>query len=152
MPWFLRCWPIKDRLAEIMAAMENADPVVRIRAADVAEKVTAVRPQWLAPFRKMLLRLLPRAEQAELRWHLAQMLPRLALSASERRITVQTMFAYLDDQSRIVQTSALQALADLAEDDPVLRRRLVPVLARLARSGPPSVRARARKLIAQRQR
>jgi len=57
------------------------------------------------------------------------------------------MHGYIDDRSRIVRTFAMQALFDLAKDDPSSRRRLVPLLNDLARNGSPAVRARAGKLI-----
>jgi len=41
----------------------------------------------------------------------------------------------------------MQALFDLAKDDPSSRRRLVPLLNDLARTGSPAVRARVRKLV-----
>src|SRR5258708_3843378 len=138
----------RDRFAEIVDGLSHADPLVRMRCADVAEKVSNVRPEWLASHKRTLLDLGKHATEKEVRWHIAQMLPRLALTPTERRATVAMMFDYLKDESRIVRTFAMQALADFAAEDGALRRRLLPLLHDLRRTSTPAVRARARKLVA----
>ena len=55
-----------------------------MRAVDAAEKITVTRPELLKPHKLELLGLLDEAEQIELRWHLALMAPRLALTGPER--------------------------------------------------------------------
>jgi hypothetical protein len=54
-----------------------------MRAADAAEKISLKKPQLLAPFKAELLGLAEETAQAELRWHLALMVPRLPLSRAE---------------------------------------------------------------------
>ena len=61
---------------------------------------------------------------------------------------VAILHGFLDDDSRIVRTFAMQALADLAEDDEQLRRQVLPLLAELTRTGTPAMRSRGRKLLA----
>ena len=137
------------RFRELVEGMHHDDELVRMRAADAAEKLTVTNPQWLQPFRWQLIRLAAQAEQQELRWHLAQMLPRLELSPRDRMIIAAILRRYLKDRSRIVKTFAMQALADLAMQDPQLRipiRRLISVL---TRTGSPSMRSRGRKLLLQ---
>lgn len=136
------------KLVAIIAGLSAADPVVRMRCADVAEKVSAAHPEWLQPHGKTLIDLAARATQQELRWHLAQMLPRLTLSVAEHRVAVKVMFDYLNDPSKIVKTFAMQALADFAQHDRSLRRRLPRVLVNILQSGSPAMQARARRLLA----
>ena len=50
---------------ELMAGLWNADPVVRMRAADVAEKVSRKQPELLQPFKAELLGLLREASEQE---------------------------------------------------------------------------------------
>lgn len=133
--------------AEIIAGLGDDNPLVRMRCADVAEKVSLQHPQWLRPYKRRLFALADRATEQELRWHLAQMLPRLDLDPQERRRVEALMRRYLADKSRIVQTFALQALADLATTDASIRRRVRPLIETLARTGSPAVCARARKLL-----
>ena len=97
------------------------DPIVRMRAADAVEKVSRRYPDVLHPFKVELLGLLSEATQQELRWHLAQMIPRLELSERERHRAAEAFRNYLNDRSSIVKTFAIQGLADLARDDASLR-------------------------------
>lgn len=136
-------------LAELVAAMADADPVVRMRAADAVEKVTAAHPNWLAPYTAQLLGPLAAIPQQEVRWHVAQLLPRLALADAEHQVAVAILFGYREDRSAIVRTCALEALARLAEGDAALQARVVPVLESALRDGTPAERSRARRLLAE---
>ena len=120
-----------------------------MRAADAAEKVTVTRPELLQPHKQELLGLLAEAEQIELRWHLALMLPRLKLNASERQRVAATLRHYLDDRSSIVKTFALQGLAGLAGQDTGLRETVKQTLEDSLRTGTAAMKARARKLLKQ---
>lgn len=132
---------------KLIAGLWSADPLVRMRAADAAEKVTRSRRGLLQPFKKELLGLMAEAEQQELRWHLAVMVPRLELNAKERQLAASTLNNYLEDRSSIVRTFALQGLADLAEDDPGLRPTVIELLRESTRTGTPAMKARSRKLL-----
>lgn len=135
-------------LTELVAAMGDADPVVRMRAADAVEKATAAHPEWLAPYTAQLLGPLAAVPEQEVRWHVAQLLPRLALDDAERQVAAGILFGYLDDRSAIVRTCALDALTRLAAGDPVLQARVVPALEAALRDGTPAERSRARRLLA----
>jgi len=134
--------------AVVFEAMLGEDEVVRMRAADAVEKATRSRPALLHGYQERLLREVAGVEQQEVRWHLAQMIPRLALDDAEREKAVALLTAFLEDESRIVQVNAMQALADLAAGDRALRREVVPLVQRLMETGSPAVRARGRKLLA----
>ncbi|HKM89173.1 MAG TPA: hypothetical protein VJX29_01055 [Candidatus Acidoferrales bacterium] len=132
---------------DLIAGLWSEDPLVRMRAADAAEKVTRSKHQLLQPFKKELLGLMVEATEQELRWHLAAIVPRLALSAAQRQQAISTLTRYLEDRSSIVRTFALQALADLAQDDPSLRPRVLELLNESVRNGTPAMKARSRKLL-----
>lgn len=132
----------------LVEAMRHEDPVVRMRAADAAEKVSSQKPALLQLFKSELLRLLAEAKQQELRWHLAQMIPRLSLTARERAWAATLLRTYLNDGSSIVKTLAMQGLADLASADYDLLPATIRLLVRLTRDGTPAMRARGRKLLA----
>jgi len=134
---------------QLIAGLWSEDPGLCMRAADSAEKVSREKPQWLQPYKKELLGLAAEAAQQELRWHLAAMIPRLPLNARERPIAASVMREYLKDRSSIVKTSALQALADLAGDDPEMRIEVIELLREATRKGTPAMKARSRKLLAQ---
>ena len=135
------------RFAELIECLWSDDPIVRMRAADAAEKASAVQPELLKPYKTELLGLLVEAEQIELRWHLAQMIPRLPLEKEEMRRAVDTLQLYLEDRSSIVRTLALQALADLSRSDRELQLRVREILKESGVRGTAAMKARARKLL-----
>jgi hypothetical protein len=118
-----------------------------MRAADAAEKVTRKNPKLLRPYKRELLGLMTEAAEQELRWHLAVMVPRMALIARERQVAITALNIYLEDRSSIVRAFALQGLADLVKDDPTLRSRVVEILRLATRNGTPAMKARGRKLL-----
>src|SRR5262249_9486960 len=102
----------------------DSDSVVRMRAADAVEKASRERRELLKPHKRALLTKVAASDQQEVRWHVAQMLPRLELTAKEREHAVSILFEYLEDRSSVVRTFAMQGLADLAMNDHRLRARV----------------------------
>jgi hypothetical protein len=137
-----------ERLVELFEGMLADDPVLRMRAADAVEKITALHPDWLQPFKRRILREVALIEQPEVRWHVCQFFSRLTLTARERRVVYALLQNYLTAESRIVRTFAMQALADLAEHDKALRAPIVRQLTALTRTGSPAMKSRGRKLLA----
>ncbi len=135
------------RFRELINCLWDENPVVRMRAADAAEKVSAKKPRLLDRHKSELLGLLAEAEQIELRWHLAAMVPRLRLTPAERQRAAAALQRYLEDRSSIVKTFALQALTDLAQNDATLHPKVKHLLEEAVQSGTPAMRARARKLL-----
>jgi hypothetical protein len=135
------------RFPELLKCLWNDNPIVRMRAADAAEKISIAKPGLLSPYKAELLGLLCEAHQIELRWHLAQMIPRLPLTAAERIRAPAALQGYLEDRSSIVRTFALQGLADLAGNDGKLRGTVREFLEQSARTGTAAMKARARILL-----
>lgn len=133
----------------LINGLEDEDPLVRMRAADAAEKLTVKNPQLLQPFKRRLINLAAQAEQQELRWHLAQMLPRLELSDKDRKSVATILRGYLKDKSRIVKTFAMQSLADLALQDSRLLASVTRRISAIMRKGSPAMKSRGRKLLLQ---
>jgi hypothetical protein len=69
------------------------------------------------------------------------------MNARERQFTITSLNTYLDDRSSIVKTFALQGLADLAENEPSIRPRVIETLREATRNGTPAMKARSRKLL-----
>ena len=134
-------------LPELIACLWSDDPVVRMRAADAAEKISVKRPNLLDPFKAALLGLADEVTQAELRWHLALMLPRLTLDKLERARARAALQRYLTDRSSIVKTWAMHGMAELSKGNPALDSEMLDLLERAFRTGTPAMRARSRKLI-----
>jgi hypothetical protein len=134
-------------LPELVAATLDEDRIVRRRAADAVEKVSRVRPELLAPHVETVLERLTARPEPELRWHVAQLLPRLPLTGRQRARALTLLTAYADDPSRIVQTCAMQALVDLTQGDRAARSAVLARVQDMADTGGPAVRSRARRLL-----
>lgn len=132
---------------KLIAGLWSADSLVRMRAADAVEKVTRRHRELLQPHKKELLGLMSGAQEQELRWHLAVMVPRLRLNATERQVALSSLNRFLEDRSSIVKTFALQGLAELAESEPSIRPGVVEILRDATRNGTPAMKARSRKLL-----
>jgi hypothetical protein len=102
----------------------------------------------LAAWKTALLGLLPEATENKLRWHLALVIPRLALGRTECRRAATVLQSWLEDgSSSIVKTMAMQGLVDLTLQAPSLKPEVVDLLRILSRSGTPAMRARGRLLL-----
>jgi hypothetical protein len=128
------------------AAASNA--ILLMRASDAIEKISRRRPEWLAPHKLDFLGLAGGTDQIEVRWHMAQILPRLPLTPRERIVAIDILFDYLKDRSSIVKTHAMQGLADFAAHDLKLKSKVLPLLEELTQIGTAAMRARGRKLLA----
>jgi hypothetical protein len=133
--------------AQVFAAVLDDNPVIRLRAADAIEKASALHPRLLQPHKRIILNKIAIIPQQEVRWHVAQILPRLKLTPKERGHAVSIFFDYLEDKSSIVKTSAMQALSDFAQTDSHLRKRILPIIEFLTTNGTAAMRARGRKLL-----
>ncbi len=123
------------------------DPLIRMRAADAIEKISADQPALLRPFKKNIIRLAGESRQQEVRWHMAQIIVRPAWTTREKDQVVEILFDYLNDNSKIVVTFAQQALSDFAAQDKKLHPRVVEVLKELTATGSPAIKNRGRKLL-----
>jgi hypothetical protein len=138
-----------DLFPEVIQAMTHSDPGIRMRASDAVEKFTRSKPDFLQPHKTYLLKKVLNSDQQEVRWHLAQIVPRLNLTPKERLRVAEKLFDYLEDDSKIVQANSLQALVDLAWDDDDLFNKVRAEVERLVEEGSPAVSNRAGKLFHQ---
>ena len=76
---------------ELIAGLWSGDALVRMRAADAAEKATRGNREVLQPYKRELLELMAETGEQELRWHLAAMIPRLRLNARERQLAASSV-------------------------------------------------------------
>jgi hypothetical protein len=132
---------------EIVKGMLHNDPLIRMRCADVAEKVTLKHPEYLIPYKKTILHEIAMVNQQEVRWHVAQMLPRLSLGDEEIDQAAEILFTYLEDKSNIVKVFSLQALFDFANLKPHLKKKVFGLLKEFAEAGSAAVKNRAGKLL-----
>jgi hypothetical protein len=133
---------------ELLRCLWSDDAVLRMRAADAAEKISRSKPGLLRSHKAEILGLADETQQQEVQWHLALMLPRLPLTPAERRRAAACLKEYLDVRSSIVKTHALQGLWELALQDEGLQSEVTQLLEHATRTGTAAMKARARKLLA----
>ncbi len=137
-----------EKMPELMVAIQHDDPVVRMRAADAAEKISTTHPELLQPFKRLLLTKIGAIPQQEVRWHVAEIIPRLKLTPKERRDAYALFNSYLTDKSGIVRTFSMQAMYDLSLQDPSLQPETRAMLQQLTATGTPAMKSRGKKLLA----
>jgi hypothetical protein len=141
------------RASRMMECLWDDDPAVANRAAHALERVTRdggpVAASILAGWKAALLGLLAEATENKLRWHLALVVPRMELTHDECRRAAQALQSWLEDESSIVKTMAMQGLYDLTRQDASLLPLVVDLLRIFSRTGTPAVQARSRLLLVQ---
>jgi len=133
----------------LIECLWDEDPGVANRAADALERASYHLPSILESWKAPLLGLLAEATYNKLRWNLALIVPRLALTVPECQRAAATLHTYLEDKSSIVKTCSMQGLAGLTRQDASLRPMVLDLLRVLSRSGTPAMRARGRILLRQ---
>lgn len=134
-------------LGDVVNAILVENPGIRMRASDALEKITRNNPEWLKPYKRQILTKIAGINQKEVRWHAAQILPRLNLTKKERRKAYDLMQVYLKDESSIVKTYAMQALTDIAMQDRSYARKVRNQVERLITEGSPAMKSRGKKLL-----
>ncbi len=142
----------RQKFDELFKNLFDADRLIVMRTADAVEKISQTHPEYLDSHKKELLELFQTANHIELKWHLAQLIPRLIIrlklneeetgSAWDRL----TQWALDKSGSRIVRVNSMQALFDIQKQYPELKKDFTDTLAKLDREIIPSLVARIKKL------
>lgn len=132
---------------DVVNAILADNPGIRMRASDAVEKITRVHPEWLKPYKRQFLSNIANIDQKEVRWHTAQILPRLNLTKNERKKVFDLMLTFLEDESRIVKTFAMQALTDIAVQDDRYVDKVRVLVKQLMKKGTPAMKSRGKKLL-----
>lgn len=134
---------------ELIAGLSDSDPIIRMRSADAAEKASRKNPTLLAEHRRQILSHLRKFSQQEVCWHIALMLPRLALTGAQAlRAAAALLHWARTSESKIVIVNSLQGLWQISADHAALRPQTMQLLRECMLTGSAAVKARARKLMA----
>ena len=84
--------------------LHSKERLIAMRAADVIEKVTKINHEFLKSHVVDILNLAEQNVEKELKWHLAEMIPRLKLDIYEKKRACDLLFKWLNDstESKIV--------------------------------------------------
>jgi hypothetical protein len=133
---------------ELFQLIFDQDRSVVMRAVDAVEKITVRNPEYLKPHRAQLLNIIMSADHKELKWHIAQLVPRIDLNKKELH-DVSHVLAYWagnKNESRLVRVNSLQGLYDLSLNRPELKENFIATLKLMEREAIPSIQARIRKI------
>lgn len=138
-----------QKIKELMAAILINDPLIRMRAADALEKIAAIHPDWLNPYKRFLLGPLAEIEQHEVRWHTALLLSYANWSHIQSIKIFELLVKWFrsETKSAIVRVNCLQAMSNLAHSHPKLIGLVHAVVESACRDGSPAVKARCKKII-----
>lgn len=143
----------QEKFDELFQGLFDADRLVVMRSADAIEKVTITHPEYLKVHKKELLDLFYTATHIELKWHLAQLMPRLMQQVNLNENETGNIWDKLSQQaldkterSRIVRVLSLQALFDIQKQYPELKKDFMDTLEKMDRENIPSIKARIRIL------
>ena len=129
-------------------ALTPEDNGLNMRIMDAIEKITRTDPGILARYKTTILTQLTLHTQKEVKWHVAQIIPRLSLSSQERKNIVSLLINnYLIDQSSIVKVNAMQALAEFALMDSALMTKVISIIRQAIQKGTPAMQVRGKKLL-----
>jgi hypothetical protein len=138
----------QESFDELFGLMLHHERPLVMRAADAVEKITLNHNEYLQPHKNQLLSILKSADQKELKWHIAQLVSRLALDKKELEdvLHILTYWALNQNESKIVRVNALQGLFNLARTHPDLQDNFYRTMEAMEHEMIPSIQARIRKL------
>jgi hypothetical protein len=141
----------KSLFDDLFTGLLQDNPVIRMRAADAVEKITKIHPEWLEPYKQKIIMELTLIESKEIRWHIAQLVPRLSLTKPQRTKVARILLGWLhnEKESKIVRVMAMQALADIPTDDIQLRKSIMSEIHKMSKSKTPSLKSRSKKILKQ---
>lgn len=143
---------LEDRtsLDELFDGIAEDNPTIRNRAIRAVQEVSAVQPEWIAPYKDEFLQHIMAMEHWIVRSNTCKILPLFSnLTAAERRRMFRWAESLLNDPSSIVKTCALECLARLSlvpGFSPELAQAAQYVEHSILYGDTPALRARARKL------
>lgn len=138
----------RRRVNELVAALHSRDPLIAMRAADVCEKISRRRPQWLAVHRAWLVQRMLSTTDPVIRWNLIQVMPRLNHGPRSLQRLVRRLTAWFwNDPSALVRVAALTAVVELGEAVPDVAPMARELLDEARSSPSAAIRARARLIV-----
>ena len=124
------------------------DRLIIMRAADAIEKISRNYTSYLDKYKLSLLGLLADATDKELKWHLAQLVPRLKINSDEKNNAFEIFKKWLlnENESKIVRANSIQALYELSCNSKALTKDFDEILVNIKKENIPSINARIKKL------
>ncbi len=132
---------------ELFKHLYSENKIIRMRAADSIQKVVEIKPYLIKKYKDEVIYKIAKINQQEVRWHVAQLIPHLGITIAEVPIVLKFLIKYLDDESKIVKTFAMQALTDLTDIDFTIREKVLKIIELQMKNGSPAMLSRGKKLL-----
>lgn len=140
----------RSLVEQLVAALDDERIVVPHRASNALKKIQKSNPALLEPYSKRILQKALKTDHLHTRWNLLIIVGELPLRGRDKSLAVDLMFEALSSRSTLERAFALQALTNYALDDAALHKRVSPILNKALTDSSAAIRARARKLVNQR--
>jgi hypothetical protein len=141
---------VKDQKTfdELFGLVFHHEKPVVVRAIDAVEKATQKHPEYLQPHKQQLLCILKSGDHKELKWHIAQLLPRVELDKDELDYVwhMLTYWCLNRNESKTVRVNALQGLFDISQVHSRFEGEFRETLAAMEKELVPSIQARISKI------
>lgn len=133
---------------ELFRYLFHEDRLVVMRVADTIEKITINNPQYITNYKREIFELCKLANNKELKWHLALLIPRLQLDNYEldNAWNILTNWAKDKANSRIVRVNSIQGLFEMTKQKSELEKSFNLTLTELEKESIPSINSRIKKL------
>jgi hypothetical protein len=105
-------------VVDLASGLGSKDKLIRARSCMTLEIVSRQHPELLTDVQPQLIRLASTDTVPQVRWHLAEILGRVALSEEQTEQVIAILLSYLDDRSKIVKYCAVQTLGTLGRSSP----------------------------------
>lgn len=138
-----------EEIPSILNSMRSDDPGLAMRAADAIQKIFVLQPTLIRPYVSDLFDILTVCDQKEIRWHLAQILPGLPMTAIQTHHAAEIWLKdFYSSESSIVKTFSMQAIFDVSNRSPILKSYFDDMAKYALDKGTPAMKSRAKALLA----
>lgn len=138
----------KSYINVLIVCMVSSNKGLAMRAADALEKIFQKKPDLLKDKVEKLIETLSSNSQKEVRWHIAQILPKLTMNDTQlKQATEVWVDDFYNSKSSIVRTFSLQAMHDVSKNKPLLKSQYNDMLTHALSKGSSAMKARAKLLI-----
>jgi hypothetical protein len=133
----------------LFSYLRSSERIIAMRAADVIEKITANKPEFLFPYSKEIIELAQLNCEKEFKWHIAQIISRLKLNSRQKTKVSNILFNWVENsnESKFVRVNSLQSLFEICKGDDKLIEKFSEVIEQLKKEKIPSLTARINKLM-----
>jgi len=133
---------------EVFIGIFDKEPLIRMRSADIIEKVSKKFPKLLGKHKTQILENLNLFKQQEVRWHIALIISYLELNKFEAEKVFSVLSYWTNnDESKIVKVNSLQALTDISLQNSNIKSKTKNLIKDQMKTNTPSIIARSKKLL-----